>query len=132
MSPLGQGLIIAAFGAVLAAILGTLGWMAQRVGKLITDVTTLQTQMSPFWASVERIVSKDLHHPNVRYAEMDTLLEKLEALTITLEERERLKILLVERSEDQHQDITEDQRKKASLMVPLMELVLEEAKDKKE
>jgi hypothetical protein len=126
MGALAQGLIIAAFTVMLTGI----GALAIFLNNLSNDVRELKVQMSPFWASVERIVSKDLHHPNARYAEMDALLERLEALTITPEERERLKVLLVERSEDQHQDITEDQRKKASLMVPLMELVLEEAKDK--
>jgi hypothetical protein len=130
VSTLDIGLITTAFGVTLAAILATLGWMAKRVGKLVNDVSTLQTQMSPFWASVERIVSKDLHHPSPRYAEMDGLLEKLAALTITDDERERLKALLIERSTDTHEDITENQRTKASIMIPLMTLVLDEAKTK--
>jgi hypothetical protein len=128
MSPLTQELLVAAFSAILIAMLGVMGYMAKLIGGLVTDVTTLKTQMSPFWASVERIVSKDLHHPSPRYAEMDGLLEKLTALTITDDERIRLKALLIERSTDTHEDITENQRTKASIMIPLMALVLDEAK----
>jgi hypothetical protein len=130
MSPLTQQLLVTVFGALLVAIFGLMGYMAKRLGKLVNDVSILQTQMSPFWASVERIVSKDLHHPSPRYAEMDGLLEKLDVLTITPDERDRLRVLLVERSEDQHDDITESQRQKARLMIPLMDVVTEEAKGK--
>lgn len=124
MNALTQGLLIATFTAVLAGM----GWLAVFLNNLSKDVRQLQTQMSPFWASVQMQISKDLHQPHERYAEMDGLLEKLEHLTITHEERERLKVLLAERSQDMNEDITENQRKKASLMIPLMELVTEEAK----
>src|ERR1700679_181809 len=116
MNPFTQELLVAAFSAILIAMLAVMGYMARLIGGLVTDVNTLKTQMSPFWASVERIVSKELHHPSARYAEMDALLEKLDTLTITANERDRLRVLLIERSIDQHDDITESQRQKAKLM----------------
>jgi hypothetical protein len=131
MSPLEQQLLVTVFGALLVAILGIMGWMARVIWQIVRDVDTLKTQMSPFWASVERIVSAELHHPSARYAEMDGLLEKLDVLTITDEERERLRVLLLERSNDEHADITESQKQKALLLIPLMDVVLEEAKAKK-
>jgi hypothetical protein len=130
MSALLQGIFVAAFSIILTAILAYLHRLNERMGEFAISIKELQTQMSPFWAIVQAKISKDLHHPSVRYAEMDGLLEKLEALTITLDERERLKALLVERSTDRHEDITDDQRMKAGLMIPLMELVVDEAKGK--
>jgi len=130
MSELAQGLTIAAFSVILAAILAFIVRLNGRIDALTVSTAKLETQISPFWASVQLQISKDLHHPNPRYHEMDDLLEKLEALTISPEERERLKALLVERSSDTHEDISEDQRKKASLMIPLMDMVTEEAKQR--
>jgi hypothetical protein len=130
MSELAQGLTIAAFSVILAAILAFIVRLNGRIDALAVSTAKLETQISPFWASVQLQISKDLHHPNPRYHEMDDLLEKLEALTISPEERERLKALLVERSSDTHEDISEDQRKKASLMIPLMDMVTEEAKQR--
>src|ERR1700691_4149119 len=130
MSELAQGLTIAAFSVILAAILAFIVRLNGRIDALTVSTAKLETQISPFWASVQLQISKDLHHPNPRYHEMDDLLEKLEALTISPEERERLKALLVERSSDTHEDISEAQRKKASLMIPLMDMVTEEAKQR--
>jgi hypothetical protein len=81
------------------------------------------------WATVQARMSSDLHHPDVRHLEMDTLLEKLDALTIAPPERDRLKVLLVAMSADMHDDITESQRKSALAMIPLMDLVVIEAEE---
>jgi hypothetical protein len=57
---------------------------------------------------------------------MDTLLEQLEALTISEVGRAQLKVLLAERSQDMHKDITDQQRSSAALMLGVMDKVLEE------
>jgi hypothetical protein len=130
MSELSQGLTIAAFSVILAAILAFIVRLNGRIDALTVSTAKLETQISPFWASVQAQISKDLHHPYERYREMDGLLEKLEGLVITDPERNRLKALLLERSVDMHADITEDQRMKARLMIPLMDMVTEEAKQR--
>jgi hypothetical protein len=130
MSELSQGLTIAAFSVILAAILAFIVRLNGRIDALTVSTAKLETQISPFWASVQAQISKDLHHPYERYHEMDGLLEKLEGLVITDPERNRLKALLLERSVDMHADITEDQRMKARLMIPLMDMVTEEAKQR--
>jgi hypothetical protein len=130
MSELSQGLTIAAFSVILAAILAFIVRLNGRIDALTVSTARLETQISPFWASVQAQISKDLHHPHERYHEMDGLLEKLEGLVITDPERNRLKALLLERSVDMHADITEDQRMRARLMIPLMDMVTEEAKQR--
>jgi hypothetical protein len=131
MSELSQGLTIAAFSVILAAILAFIVRLNGRIDALTVSTAKLETQISPFWASVQAQISKDLHRPHERYREMDRLLEKLEGLVITDPERNRLKALLLERSVDMHADITEDQRMRSRLMIPLMDMVTEEAKQRK-
>jgi hypothetical protein len=132
MHPLIAALIVAAFGVAFA---GTIAYFV-KINTKLTDqaiqIAELKTQVSPLWAQVQARISSDLHHPNPRYYEMDGLLEKLEALTINPAERARLKVLLLERSNDHHPDITEEQRKKAGLMAQIMDMVVLEAKGKDE
>lgn len=98
--------------------------MSGRIQTQADEITTLKTQMSPLWARVQKQISENLHQPHPRYFEMDRLLEKLDALVITDKERIRLKILLEERSKDFHEDISEQQRKEAAVMIKIMDLVL--------
>lgn len=100
--------------------------MYARVLDLQLEVRQLTTQISPLWARVQAQIAADLHQPHPRYAEMDKLLEKLEGLVITIDERSRLKVLLIARSQDMHVDITQDQREKAALMIMVMDAVLKE------
>jgi hypothetical protein len=120
--------MIAAFGIILTAILAYLRKQSSDLQEMREKVAVLQTQVSPLWAQIQARISMDLHHPHPRYGEMDKLLEKLEALTITVEERERLGVLLDERSVDMHEDISEVQRKEAKLMVQVMQIVIMESK----
>jgi hypothetical protein len=131
MSNLEIGLIVSGFGIVLSAIVVFFRTMNAQITTLRESVIELKTQVSPLWARVQAQISSDLHHPHPRYFEMDTLLEKLEAMTISNGERARLKVLLMERSTDMHEDITEDQRKKASLMIQVMDMVLLETSEAK-
>jgi hypothetical protein len=125
---LATGLQIATFGIVVGAMLAYVIKLNDRLREQDRKIAVLETQLSPLWARVQAQISSDLHHPHERYLEMDTLLEKLEALKITDPERRRLKELLEERSRDMHEDITEEQRKKAQLMIQVMDLVVIEAK----
>jgi hypothetical protein len=91
-------------------------------------VGILDTKVSPLWSQVQLRLSNDLHQPHPRYAEMDTLLERLDSLVITPPERDRLKELLKERAADHHPDITDGQRSSALLMLGVMDKVLEESR----
>jgi hypothetical protein len=128
MNPLGVSLIAASFTILLGAILAYCVRINTRQSEQAVQIAELKVQISPLWARIQTQISADLHHPHPRYVEMDSLLEKLDALTILPEERERLKVLLVERSNDFHTDITESQRQSAKMMIPLMDLVQIEAR----
>jgi len=91
------------------------------------QLTVLNTQVTPLWATVQAKLTADLHHPHPRYLQMDKLLEKLDTLTISDDERIVLKELLVKRSVDTHEDITEGQRESALLLLGVMKKVLTEA-----
>jgi hypothetical protein len=128
MSSLVQALIVAAFSAALGVIISYIKSLNAQFKALQLQVAKMDVQISPLWARVQAQIAADLHHPHPRYAEMDTLLESLDALTITPVQRDRLKVLLAARAVDMHADISEDQRKKASIMIAVMDLVVDEAK----
>jgi hypothetical protein len=125
-----SGLLVAAFGILLTGALSFFVYLNTQIQNLRTEVAKLSVQVSPLWSRVQAQIASDLHHPHPRYLEMDGLLEKLEALTITTDERVRLKELLVERSVDEHADISEVQRKQARIMVDVMDVVLAEQRNK--
>jgi hypothetical protein len=129
--PTVNSMLIASFGIVLAAALTYFVRINAKMNDQAVEIATLKTQVSPLWAQVQARIAADLHHPHPRYFEMDGLLEKLEALTITPDERARLKALLNERAHDMHPEINADQRKKAAFMIQVMDLVLVEAKETK-
>jgi hypothetical protein len=129
MTGLEQGLLISLFSVSLAALLAYVVRLNGKLSEQEKEIAILKTQISPLWSQVQARISANLHHPHARYLEMDTLLEKLEALTISSEERLRLKVLLQERSVDMHYEISNEQRAEAKLMIGVMDLVLDEAKE---
>lgn len=121
-------IVLSGIGAtILAAILAYCTRINAKLDKQGEEIIALKTQISPLWARVQAQIAADLHQPHPRYIEMDTLLERLEHLTITDAERARLKVLLVERSQDMHADISAGQRQNALLMIQIMDKVLIEA-----
>jgi hypothetical protein len=128
MTTLEVGLIVAAFSVAMAGILAYLVRQSAHMQDMRDEITVLKTQVSPLWAQVQSRIALDLHHPHPRYFEMDTLLEKLESLTITPDERERLDLLLHQRSTDMSPDISEIQRTEAKAMTQVMRIVVLEAK----
>jgi len=124
MNPTVSSLIVAAFSILLTAVLAFVVRLGTKMAMMEKSIIRLETQVSPLWANVQTQIARDLHHPHPRYFEMDKLLEKLEALTITPQERARLKVLLQERSVDMHADITDSQRTKAELMLKVMDIVV--------
>jgi hypothetical protein len=102
-----------------------IAWQA----KVDTQMAVLLTQVSPLWAAVQSKIAKDLTHPHKQFKEMDGLLEKLEALSITDEERVRLRDLLKERATSQDAEVNDEERASAKLMIGVMEKVLSEAAD---
>ena len=122
MSYLWAEIIVAVVSICLGGLLSYAVWLNLQLGKLNVQMATVQTQVSPLWARVQAQVAADLHHPDPRYQEMDTLLEELENLTISEEGRVRLKALLLERSGDPLTD--ETQKLSAQVLIPAMDLVV--------
>jgi hypothetical protein len=129
MSPLAVGLIIAGFSVTLASVFGAFVRLSARMQAFEILISQLDTKVSPLWARVQTVIATDLHHPHVQYAEMDSLLEELTNLTISPTGRERLKVLLLERSKDMDTEITQDQRDSAILMIHVMDKVVKESKE---
>lgn len=127
-NPIVTGLLVGLFLAFVGLFISFVRSVKSDIAKLRVDVKEVQTKVAPFWARVQQQMSADLHHPHPRYLEMDGLLEKLESLTITEDERLRLKQLLIERERDFHDDISTDQRKTASAMAIIMDMTVSEAK----
>ena len=94
-----------------------------------TRMAVLNTQVSPLWLVAQQKLSADLHHHGERYQEMDALLEELDALTIDKfpGHREALERMLIARSQDRHEDITDDQRDSALALLIIMRKVLIDA-----
>ena len=124
--PLGPAAAIAA--VILSAILAYFVRVNAQLKKQSEEITELKTKVSPLWAQIQSRIASDLHQPHPRYMEMDQLLEKLEALTITKDERARLGVLLQLRSQDMSGDVSEIQRHEANLMMQVMHIVVLEAK----
>lgn len=82
---------------------------------------------NPFWATFQTQIVDTLHHPHLASYEMDQLLEKLEKLTITDDERLDLEGRLREISLS-HQDLKE--RERAELLLFTMPRVLRESVNK--
>ena len=127
MSPTLNSIIIAALLLIVTAVIAYCVRLNGLVREQGIEIATLKTQMSPLWARVQAQISSDLHHPEIVFHEMDHLLEKLEALTITDMERARLKVLLNERSTDMSKEVSDSQRNSAIIMSRVMDKVLEEA-----
>lgn len=134
-----NSIIIAAVGVLLT---GLIAWLIRsstaketRIKDLEKDIASLKTQaavnevkFTPIWQKVQEQLSKDLHHPHEKNAEMDQLLEKLEAVplpTITKKETARLKELLEHRSTDMSPEIGATERASAQIMSVVMDKVLE-------
>jgi hypothetical protein len=84
---------------LLLALLVTL----QR-GKRLKNIENHMAEMSPFWKTFQTKVVSKLHHPHIDSQELDQLLEKLEALTLSKEERKKLISLLREITDDPHSE----------------------------
>lgn len=129
---------------VLTVLLAVLGWafvvwnqgakrrtdllerQNNRLDVIEKQLLTMDFKITPLWAKVQKSISEDLHQPHKKYAETDKYLEELEALTITEEGRVRLKELLLQRSLDMSEDVTESERKSAEIMSVVMDKALAE------
>ena len=122
MSPqLIDGLIVAGF----VALIGLQIALFARVRNLEIAIAEAKIQIGPLWAQVQSKVAQTLHHDDVRYAEMDKLLEDLIALRISPSNRIRLEMLLNERSVDA--TVSEEERKSAKLMIAVMDKAMSES-----
>ena len=100
-----------------------------RLTVIDSQMQMLMTQVSPLWAAVQSKIAKDLTHPSPQFAEMDQLLKDLESLKLTPGGKERLLVLLEERIHSSDPEVSEEEKKSASLLEGVMEKVLEDAKD---
>ena len=116
-----------AMGVFLAALIAYCVRLNSIVRDQGNEIVKLQTQMAPLWARVQAKISADLHHDDPRLHETDTLIDRLQALTITEHERSRLKVLLKERSVDMHTDISPAERQKARVLIEVMDFVVTES-----
>jgi|SRR5579864_637346 len=116
---------IAVLSAIFAAIWLLYDRMNDRLRALELDMAVSKTQLTPLWATVQKVIVDELHH--VGHPEMDRLLEKLQNLSITPEERIELKAMLEARALDYGPEITESERKSAILLIGIMDKVLIEA-----
>jgi hypothetical protein len=82
----------------------------------------LESQYSPFWRVFQTEVADTLHHPHPESRELDGLLEKLEALTMTDSERDRLVQLLREIADDPNSE----ERSRAEFLLFAMPRVVRE------
>lgn len=116
-------------GALLTIALAVIAWLAHLYSKIETRLDIAEKQLlevgfkvTPLWAKVQKSLADDLHHPALKHKEMDGLLEKLEALTITVPETARLKELLIHRVSDI--TVPEKERASATIMATVMDRVL--------
>ena len=88
-------------------------------------MTAMEVKIAPFWGSLQTKFAKALHKPHPELRRRDILLEKLERLTITPEERQELRLKLEEVKTDP--EATDVEKAQAVIMLAAMPLVLEEA-----
>jgi hypothetical protein len=87
-------------------------------------LTILETQITPFWQSLQTKLGEALHHPHPESFEKDQLLEKLEKLTISPEERDRLNILLT--AVAVNPALSTEERAQAKMLLLVMPVVTSE------
>ncbi len=115
------------FAAIVVLVVFVLAFAVSTNARMARMEALIAKELRPFWKRAQLEIGAILHHPHPRYAETDGLLEQLELLTITSEGRTRLEHLLQARAVDMHEDITEDQRRSAEIMLLVMKQVLAES-----
>jgi uncharacterized coiled-coil protein SlyX len=93
-------------------------------GERIAALEAIISTQTPFFAELQSRVIDLLHHPEPEAAEMDSLLEKLKKLQLTVTEKARLEVLLHDLADDE----PSEQQRGASALLLLMPLVVDEAK----
>jgi hypothetical protein len=62
----------------------------KKIEDLALDVRALQTQISPFWSSLQSKIAESLHHPGPEHKTLDNLLEKLIGGTLAPTDKKKL------------------------------------------
>jgi len=103
---------------------------SEEIEKMKARIAELEFPVKLLWANKQREFSEALHHPHAKDHEMDELLEKLNKIDITPDEVDRLKVLLLARSKDMSDDVSEEERIIAARMAGVMnETVLEQLRN---
>jgi hypothetical protein len=86
-------------------------------------IAKVETQITPFWASLQTKIADALHHPHPESKELDGYLEKLENLELNDTGHKRLKILLQNIVTDPNVDAEEKAKAKILLAaVPIVQM----------
>lgn len=96
-------------------------------GELLAKLEAITVTQAPFFTSLQSRVIDLLHHPDAASGELDALLERLKALTLTADELARLETILRTQADDPV--VERDQRQHSRALLALMPLVVEEAKE---
>ena len=113
---------------ILGALLPISGSILLLLYKIGNRLSVLEIQVTPLWATLQKQVADALHHPHSKDKETDGLLEKLEALTLTQEERGRLEVLL--KTKTTNPEESDQEKKRADLLLFLMPRAVQEEADK--
>lgn len=105
-----------------AAAIAAIGLVYSRLRGMEKSIAVLQTQVSPFWQSIQTKVADALHQPDIQHADTDRLLEKLEDGTLHPEEQGKLERKLQTMVTTSPTDVAE----KAQVLLTVMPLVVKE------
>ena len=103
-------------------------WMDDVIARLVSIEKAnvgYDIKLIPLWAKAQKDLSETLHHPHAKDQEADELLDKLEMHPdeMTVEETDRLKNLMLQRSMDT--TISVQERRAATVMPLIMDMVFE-------
>lgn len=118
--------ILVANAIGLAGLAATIVVVAIRLRRMEARVAEMNPAR-PFWATLQTKLAADLLHPSPQFQEMDDLIKALENLTITDEQRVRLRDLLIERTTSSDPEVSTSEQSSAKIMLEAMDKVLEEA-----
>jgi DNA-binding transcriptional regulator YdaS (Cro superfamily) len=107
---------------ILLACVGSVGLVLSRLRSMERSIAVLQTQVSPFWASIQTKVADALHQPDIQHAVTDSLLEKLVSGNLQPIEQGQLERKLQTMVTTSPTDVAE----KAQVLLTVMPLVVKE------
>ena len=96
------------------------------IDKLTSDVKRLQDQVVPLYQGFQNILGDHLTHPSDEFKEADLKLASLRLFEITDDDRQRLTVLMKQRSVTDNPKVSDQEKNEALVMIAVMPLVVEE------